>query len=333
MTMVRQQISSVAAEPLEDHSYLGGARPPRSLVNVLLGLLISVAAMGLTGCAGSGGAYKLPAGVTVGDISGPGQDQLSRALKKRGGGGSAKMILSGQVSLSRQETGERETVPREVAAGPPQAAYQPDPFTGRVWLVEETPMATELDSYDFKRLTGDLIFDWRLTSKTGGQVDSGRVVLNIDRTRGGYLAAQGLAPPLSGSKTKGDDLESRLAGELVRLLTLDLGRYPSASELETGDDSLSRKAKSLASAGNWQEAQALWLELLDQNPRYSPALYNLGLYWERRQDPEEAWRYYRAAFLSDGSDSHRAALTRLTETLSRAGRLPKRGSAPTKGNL
>lgn len=329
--MNREPLSSVSAESLKHHRRFGGVRPFRGVMNVLLWLLISVATIGLAGCAGgSGGAYKLPAGVIVGDISGPGQEQLSRALKKRGGGGSAKMILSGNVSLSRQTTGERETVPQQVPAGPPQAAYQPDPFTARIWLVEEPPMATELDTYDLQRLTGDMIFDWRLTSKTGGQVDSGQVVLNIDRTRGGYLAAQGLAPPLAGSTVNSDDIENRLADELVRLLTLDLGRYPGASELESGSDSLSRKAKSLASAGDWQEARSLWMELLGLNPQYSPALYNLGLYWERQQDPEEAWRYYRAAFLSDGSDRHRDALTRLTETLNRAGRLPKRGSAPTK---
>ena len=300
-------------------------------VAVWLGLLICVSALNLAGCAGnSARAYKLPAGVAVGDISGPGRDQLSRALKKRGGGGSAQMILSGRVSLSSQVAGERETVPQEVAAGPPYPAYQPDPFTARVWPVEETPMATQLDTYDLQRLTGDMIFDWRLASKTGGQVDSGRVVMNIDRTRGGYLATQGLTPPLTGSRAKNDDIENRLADELVRLLTLDLGRRPGASELESGGDSLSRKAKSLASSGDWNGARNLWLELLGQNPKYAPALYNLGLYWERQNDPEEAWRYYRAAFLSDGSDLHRESLTRLTETLSRAGRLPKRGSTPTK---
>ena len=297
---------------------------------VLLGLLIWAAASGLAGCASSSvRAYKLPAGVAVGDISGPGHEQLSRALKKRGGG-SGQMTLSGQVSLSRQSAGEYETVPQEVSAGKPYTAYKPDPFTGRVWQVKETPTAIELDSYDFQRITGDMVFDWRLTSKAGSLVDSGRVVMNIDRTRGGYLATKGLTPPLTGSRAKSDDIENRLADELVRLLALDLGRYPGSSELEVGDDSLSRKAKRLAASGDWDEARKLWRDLLSQNRQYAPALYNMGLYWERRKDPEEAWRYYRAAFISDGSDRHRQALTRLTETLSRAGRLPKRGSEPTK---
>lgn len=300
-------------------------------ISVLLGLLVCASAAGLAGCAGgSAGTHRLPTGVAVGDISGPGHEQLGRALKKRGGGGQAQMILSGRVSLSRQLTDERETVPLEVPAGPPYSAYEPDPFTSRVWQVERTPMATELTDFDLQRLTGDMIFDWRLDSKTGGLVDSGRVVLDIDRTKGGFLATQGLTPPLNGSRSKGSELEKRLADELVRLLTLDLGRFPGASALASGDDPLSSKAKRLAASGDWDGARKLWLELLSQNPRYAPALYNLGLYWERQKDPEEAWRYYRAAFLSDGNQHHRQALTRLTETLKRAGRLPQRGSAPTK---
>jgi tetratricopeptide (TPR) repeat protein len=63
---------------------------------------------------------------------------------------------------------------------------------------------------------------------------------------------------------------------------------------------------------------------LDQNPDYSPPLYNLGLYWELRKNPEEAWRYYRRAFRADASPLHREALTRLTDTLTKAGRAPGR---------
>lgn len=282
------------------------------------------------GCASSQGQnYQLPAGVTVGDISGPGHDRLSQALKKRGAG-LGSMTLSGTLSAQSKVSVEREVVPQEKISGPTYTDYKPDPFTGRVWQVEEHSSTTELDAYDLQRLTGELIFDWRLTSKTGEQVDQGRATIDVDQIRGGYLASKGLAPAIGSAAPEASGLENIMADELIRQLTLDLGRDPGSSELETGSDSLSRKAKNLADAGQWRDAQALWLELLSQNPNYAPALYNLGLYWERQGDPEEAWRYYRAAFLSEGSDRHRQALSRLTKTLSQAGRLPKRGSAPTK---
>ncbi|MDR2945236.1 MAG: tetratricopeptide repeat protein [Candidatus Adiutrix sp.] len=287
-----------------------------------------------TGCAGtSNTAGKLPAGVTLGELRGPGQEQLRQALKKRLGGGPQQMILSGEISLAQTRSSERETVPQTVAAGPPYIVYKADPFTRRVWPVEERPMAVAFNNYDFQRQSGQVVLDWRLADKNGLLADSGRLATDIDRTRGGYLARRGLAPSLNGPASDAalqNRLAERLAEDLARLLALDLGRNPGALELEGGDDALSREAKSLASSGEWDEARSRWLELLRQNPQYAPALYNLGLYWEQRQDPEEAWRYYRAAFLSEGSPRHRRALTRLTETLRRADRLPQRGSSPTK---
>ncbi len=271
---------------------------------------------------------KLPPGLTVGSITGPGQELLTKALRRHGGGGSGQAVLSGRVSLAQQVAGERENVPVERRTGAaPHPVYEPDPFTHRLWLTEETPTSTKVEAYDLERFTGRLVFDWQVAAVNGGEVlDSGRVALDLDRTRGGYLADQGLTEPLKGSRSLKAKSEERLMEEVVRLLALDLGRYPSASEIEVGRDPLSHKAKSLAAAGDWEGARVLWLDLLNQNPEYAPPLYNMGLYWERKKNPEEAWRRYKAAFVSDASARHREALTRLTETLSRAGRLPGRNS-------
>lgn len=270
--------------------------------------------------------HRLPGGVKVGDISGPGCEELTRALKKKSGGG-RQGILSGRVSLVSRMNPERETVPLEEPAGEPYEIYKPDDFTTRLWRVEETPMATRLHNFDLERQAGAMVFDWRVTSPEGRLLDQGRVTLDIYRSRGGYLASVGVTPPLGGGN-RADivKFERYLAEEMVRLLTLDLGWAVTAANLESGDDRWSREARGLALSGDWEGARRLWLELLDMNPKYGPALYNLGLYYERRKNPEKAWSYYRQAFLSEGSDLHRAALTRLTESLSRAGRLPKRNA-------
>lgn len=269
--------------------------------------------------------YRLPAGIKVGGISGPGCEELVRVLKSRTGGGGQQGVLSGQVSLVSRMAPERETVALKEPAGEPYEIYKPDDFTTRLWRVEERPMADTTQIFDLERQTGTMVFDWRVTSPEGRLMDQGRVTLDINRSRGGYLASVGVTPPLGGgSRGQAAKFERYLAEELARLLTLDLGWAVSTSNLESGNDKWSREARSLASRGDWEGARRLWLELLDMNSEYGPALYNLGLYYERQKNPEEAWGWYRKAFLSEGSDLHRAALTRLTESLSRSGRLPKR---------
>ena len=267
---------------------------------------------------------RLPPGLEVGEITGPGREQLIRSLKKLTRSGRAAGRLSGRVELVSQAAAERETVALETPEGQPRQAYQPDPFTRRVWKVEERDNVTTLNSYDLERWTGDLVFDWQVASSEGGVTDQGRLTINLDRTRGGYLATQGLTPSLSSSSSSVTKFEDRLAEEIVRRLTLELGRSPSASELESASDDWSRKARRLASAGDWEGARSLWQELLGLNPNYGPALYNLGHYYEHQKYPEEAWRYYRSAFVSEASLLHRQALTRLTESLAKADRLPQR---------
>lgn len=271
--------------------------------------------------------FYLPKGIKIGEISGPGHEQLSRALKKRVSQGPTDLILSGRVQLRQNSQKERELVPLPKDSGEPYDDYLPDPFTGRIWRQEVQPTVTTLDAFDLERYLGLMTLKWSLSVAGGSEVvEAGQVVLDINRTRGGYLAQEGMVPDLSSAQGTDQKFESRLADDLVRLLALNLGRGAKVSELETGKDKWSRRAKSLAGSGDWDGAKKEWETLLEMNPKYGPALYNLGIYWERARNPEEALRYYRSAFVNDASVRHREALTRLTETLSRAGRLPQRTS-------
>ncbi|MDR2367558.1 MAG: tetratricopeptide repeat protein [Deltaproteobacteria bacterium] len=86
---------------------------------------------------------------------------------------------------------------------------------------------------------------------------------------------------------------------------------------------MSRRASSLAGTGDWDGAAAVWLEILGLNPEHGPSLYNLGLYHERRGDLDKAFAYYRLAFLSSQIRPYRLALTRISDTLEKLGRLPQ----------
>lgn len=271
----------------------------------------------LTGCSGKSAPQKvaLPPGITIGQISGPGAEAVSKALAGRSSGRGHASVLSGQVSLNSKQGRETESVPEKKPVGQPYQSYQPDPFTKKLWKVDKYDEATMVSDYNLERLSGLLTFDWRLSPS--GQ--SGRVVLDVDRTRGGFLAAKGVAPAMGASRSDMIELDNYLAEELVRLLVLELGRDLGVSDLESASDAWSRKARSHVAAGNWEEARKLWLEILEMNPDYGPAHYNLGLYWEKKRNPEEAWRSYRAAFLSEASPLHRRALSRLTESLAKSG--------------
>ena len=296
--------------------------------------LLAVAVLGIIGVlvlgrpemvAASEARIKFPPGLTIGTISGPGQDKLTKALQEYQFKGDSGAVLSGTVNWAHNITGEREIVPLESPAGEAYPIYKPDPFTLQVWLSEETPIRTSLENFPLKRFRGSLVFDWQLSGP--GENKNGQAVINIDRTSGGYLAEQGLTIPLTSGdreiKAEREKLEQRLVEELVLVLLLDLGRHPASSEIETGDGPLCSQAKKLAAQGDWNGAKGLWLEVLTQNPKYGPPLFNLGLYHEWAKQPEEAWKYYQKAFAADGTQEHRVSLARLTQALDRAGRAPK----------
>ncbi|UQZ88070.1 hypothetical protein C4J81_02105 [Deltaproteobacteria bacterium Smac51] len=286
--------------------------------------VLSVTAIVLTGgCAvtSSNARLNLPKGVSIGQINGPGGEELAKTLRSRTSGG-ADAVLSGQVSFREEVTSERETVPVTVKAGKARTVYKPDPFTSRLWKVDEIPTITEFQSFDFQRIKGEMVFDWSLTAPNIGVIDTGRAAVDLNRTFGGFMASEKVAPSTQNPDQLAKEARTLLAEEMTRALTLDLGREPSPSEIETADDEWSRRARTMAMRGDWEGAKAVWMEALELNPLFSPALYNLGLYYERHKKPEEARKYYQEAFVAEATDLHRAALTRLTETLMRAGRLP-----------
>ena len=292
-------------------------------LNPVFGLLLAAMLLASSPAA-AGNDLRLPEGLSIGQISGPGHEQLEKALAKHTKKGAAAGLLSGRISLSSQTRAEKETVPLEKNSGKPYYEFKPDPFTGRMWKEKQQPTQTVLKNYDLERYNGLMTFDWQLHAADGALLKEGSLTLDLERSRGGYLAAEGLASSLRGGGEKAERrFDARLAEETVRLLTLDLGRHVSASELESAGDSWSRKAKSLAKKGDWNGAKDLWLELLTQNPNYGPALYNMGVYWEHENNPQSALEYYRKAFASDGSIFHRRTLNRLTETLLKAKRLPE----------
>lgn len=279
------------------------------------GLFLAVA------CAPAGPDLRLylPRDLATGQISGPLADELSQALKSRARSG--EKYLNGQVSFREAVSNEQETVPVKLAAGEPQTVYRADPFTQRLWQVKEAPTQTELQNFTFQRVQGEMLFDWQITDKNGAKIDSGRSAVDLNRTFGGFLAARKVAPAVENPEKLAEEARRLLAEEMTQALALDLGREPLSSEIETAPDAWSRLAASLAASGDWEGARAQWEEALDLNPNFAPALYNLGLYCERQQNPEEALLYYQKAFVANGSPLHRAALTRLTESLMRAGRL------------
>lgn len=294
-------------------------------IKTMVPALFLIALVSLAGCAGSQAtatSLRLPQGLTIGQITGPGSEELTRVLKSRTTGGSPHGILNGTVSFNEHVRQERETVPVTVESGPEQTVYKPDPFTNRLWKVNEKPTSTQLQTFDYQRLQGTMVFDWRVTAPGGAVLETGRSVVDLNRTFGGFLANEQVAPGRKNAVDLAADARRILAEEMTQALALDLGREPSSFEIETANDEWSRRAKSLATAGDWEGARHVWLEALELNPGFSPALYNLGLYYERQKNPEQAWRYYRDAFVSEASDLHRTALTRVTEALKRAGRLP-----------
>lgn len=289
-------------------------------VHTFLGLFVLI----LLVCPALVGAERVafPPGFLVGTITGTGGEQLTRLLQKYETTGPRKTTLGGQLSWNNAATREQQTVLVERPFGQATELYKPDPFTAKLWLTEEINMKPGLESYELQRFSGSVVFNWQLD----GAVESrkGQADIELDRVRGGYLAQKGLAPTLGSEGAGKDELEERIVKELVLMLLLDLGRHPDASEIESGSDPLSSQAKKLAVSGDWEGARKIWEGLLKQNPKYGSPLFNSGLYYERKQQPEEAWRYYRAAFLSQATDTRRATLTRLTGTLGRAERLPTR---------
>lgn len=263
-----------------------------------LALAAALIAVALFACAcASAPKRRLASDVTVGSFAGAGGAELEAALSAREAPGSGRRLkLDGMASLAYETKRTSEKVAED------ESSFSPAVF--------------ESDT-----LSSTLTARWTLSDLgTGAVVRAGETSDTLKRVAGGWLASQGAAP-----ETVPGEAEARkiLAGALADQIIEEIGPALDASAIERAGDERSKKALSLASAGNWDEAAVLWRELIGLNPDYAAAHYNLGLHHERLGELEEAWASYRLAFLSEAIPLHRSALTRLTDSLERLGRLPK----------
>jgi tetratricopeptide (TPR) repeat protein len=233
----------------------------------------------------------------AGGFSGPAGEELSKALAAKERGGRKSLKLEGHTFLSYQTGSARENV------APDEGAY------------------TAAQAYQSDTVSSTLTARWTLTDMgTGRIVKSGETADTLRRAAGGFLASQGAAKEAVPTETEARGI---LAQALADQIIEEVGPAWDSSAIERADDERSRKAQQLAMAGRWDEAADLWRELTSLNPAYASAHYNLGLYYERSGQLEEAWASYRRAFLSKGDPHHREALARLTDSLDRLGRRPR----------
>lgn len=289
---------------------------PKFFTLKIILLCLALPSFILGGCAARHAARppQLPADLSLGQITGPGAEEIVKILRRHLNSQKGGRVLSGRLSFQDSFNEEREKVAQKVAVGEPREAWLADPFTKKYWLEEETDYEERENEYKLQRSTGVLIFDWSVGPAGGAPSRSGRIELDTDATGGGFLGSIGAAPK-AGGRPSGRKLAEVLGEDLVALLALELGRQLKASDLDWTSDAQSRQAHKLAGEGCWDEARDIWLQLLELNPEYGPALYNLALYYEYKGQPQEALAYYQRAFLSDSSPRNRAALTRLTKAV------------------
>jgi tetratricopeptide (TPR) repeat protein len=189
-----------------------------------------------------------------------------------------------------------------------------EPLTGEVWLVEEPDTKWVPKDFSYEKLHGKLTISWKLIGQEGDLLAEGTNDYNITRSLGGPLANRRGATVQSPDSLARDAL-AELCETAASNITEILGPLHAEGDLAPAGDNLSVNARNLVALGNWEEASALWEELLTLNPNYPQALYNLGLFYERKGDLTQAAAYFRRAFLNDQSSRYRNALTRVTAVL------------------
>jgi tetratricopeptide (TPR) repeat protein len=205
-----------------------------------------------------------------------------------------------------------------------RAVPWPKGLAGRVDEQDEEnlePEPWQTEDYPLSLVQATLTLNWTLTEPASGAViDAGTCTDHLQRSFGGFLGALGRA---SQSIPTQENVLALMAPGLAEQLIEALGPAYSASALATASDSLSHQAAPLAGNGEWDQAAQIWQKLLQQNPDYTPALYNLGLYHERLGDLDTAWAFYRLAYINTNTWPYRIALTRLADSLERLGRPPR----------
>ncbi|MDR2198053.1 MAG: hypothetical protein LBR53_01065 [Deltaproteobacteria bacterium] len=303
--------------------------PLKSLPRALpLFLLLSL----LCACAARQEGAALRSGAALGLFEGSAAAPLAAELKKRrpfAREDSALPRLSSVALFELALESGSETVINEERR-PGEAVWEEDPLTGQVFLVRADETREVPADYDFQKATGNLKVEWRL-DKPGAKesVDGGLLFYRAERSYGSYLQNRGRNGRgwnyESVSREILDELVSRAADDLVELA----GPLFTVQDLAPASDPLSLEARDLAAGGDWEGAALIWLRLLELNPAYGPALYNLGLRSETLGDLKSAWEYYRLAFIAEQDYQYRTALTRVTQVLRRQNQLPRAGGART----
>ena len=265
----------------------------------------------LSACAGSPptGSYKFRQEIKVGEITGPQEfaDELARRDNNKG-----TFTLQGQAQIDFSEKNGAEKV-YFTKSGVKKEILKPDAFTGQLWTVNEPEKIPATESFTLKSMTGELLFHWQLFDETGKKIKNGSLKTDYHQLFEGFVLKNNRNIPI-GQNEKGalGYLSKALADKLV----MTLGREPGDLEIESNNEKQTSEAKRLISLGDWEAAKIIWLSLLEQNPGYYPALFNLGLYYEREADLHEAYAYYKKAFLAGGSNKAREALSRIVNGLS-----------------
>ncbi|MDR2351730.1 MAG: tetratricopeptide repeat protein [Deltaproteobacteria bacterium] len=261
--------------------------------------------------------------MNLGEFSGAAGEELTESLNRHRLSGLSDQapVLSGKTRFNLELENNSETV-ITVQEGREKVFYERDRLTGEVWLVKAPDELKTSQKFQYQRVIGTLTVVWTLTDPLKHSlVKSGTFTLSSSRVKDAYVSQ------FSGSNFTNARLEDLIKRSLIEEAAEDLiviiGPYFTAFDLASGHDPLSVKAHNLVTMGNWRGAQNVWQELLTLNPRYAPALYNLGLYYESQGLLNEALIQYREAFLTNQDPKFRNSLTRVTEVLRRLGKLPR----------
>jgi hypothetical protein len=286
-------------------------------------------------------------GFSLGDFGGSGgaalEEKLSQIPPQRGKG--AIPVLSGTALFTTdKKSGEERVVTSE--EGNEYLFWEKDPLTDQVWTVKARVKREVPKNFDFAKVTGTLKVDWELRDpESKALLDQGSDLYYLTRSLGGYLEELKRPEAKASNKPSGtnkipkyletpeetpDDptyqaIRAKLLDELSRMAAdkLSLTLRPESLRLARAFDHLSLNAERLAFKGLWEEAAQIWKALLEENPSYHPALYNLGLYHERMGELPEAWSLIRSAFLSSQEILYRDALARLSVLLKQSGSRPR----------
>ncbi|MDR1872533.1 MAG: DUF6340 family protein [Deltaproteobacteria bacterium] len=244
----------------------------------------------------------LPPAIEVGEFTGPGGEALTTELKRRESPrpfSGRTLVLAGSTQFDYQTAQSQETVITVTKKSNGQKTTETIPLT----MAEAHLRAI-----------------WTLTAPGAARpTRTGRTEENFRRSYGGYLAQEGVADPTPEGPEKTQD---NLARSLAALIVAELGPDHTPYNLARSADPRSVEATKLVNADDWDGAARKWEEILQENPNFAPALYNLALYHERSGRLDEAWKYYRLAYRSYDDIRNREALSRATDIMFRLGRPP-----------